>query len=132
MQKDFNKFENQLRYQLKHTNQQSSTFRSELQPHLSSNDSQVPESNTNMKEQFLPPPPPLPPPPKRIDNNSPMYYSKETYNKGLEMFIKKVEKELFDPENVKNVKNLTRAERNALTEIKKWNNNTVRVQDKVS
>ena len=132
MRKDFDKFKNQLRYQLKHTNQQSSTFRSELQPHRSSNDAQVPESNTNMQEKFLPPPPPPPPPPKRIDNNTPMYYSKETYNKGLEMFIKKVEKELFDPENVKNVKNLTRAERNALTEIKKWNNNTVRVQDKVS
>ena len=62
--KDFDKFKNQLRYQLKHTNQQSSTFRSDLQQHCSSNDAQVPESNTNMQEQFVPPPPPpLPPPP---------------------------------------------------------------------
>ena len=50
-----------------------------------------------------------------------MYRSKETYNKSLEMFIEKSEKKLFDPENVKNVKNvgqnLTRDERNALAEI---------------
>ena len=40
------------------------------------------------------------------------------------MFIDKVGNELFDPENVKNVRqNLTRDERNALTAIKKWENN---------
>ena len=47
------------------------------------------------------------------------------------MFIEKVEKELCDPENVKTVRqNLTRDERNALAEIKNWENNTARVQDK--
>ena len=46
---------------------------------------------------------------------------KETYNKSLKMFVKKVEKELLDPENVKNIRqNLTGDERNVLTEIKKW------------
>ena len=68
-----------------------------------------------MPEQFLPPPS------ERLGNNIPMYRSKETYNKSLEMFIEKSEKKLFDPENVKNVKNvrqnLTRDERNALAEI---------------
>ena len=49
-----------------------------------------------------------------------MYPSKETYNKRLEIFIEKVEKELFDSKNVENVRqNLTRDERNALAEIKK-------------
>ena len=72
-----------LRYQLKHTNQQSSTFRSELQPHCSSNDAEILEPNINTQER-LPPPPP-----KRLNNNTPMYHSKETYNKSLEMFIKK-------------------------------------------
>ena len=49
------------------------------------------------------------------------------------MFIEIVEKELFDPENIKNVRqNLTKDERNVLAEIKKWKNNTVRVQDKGS
>ena len=62
-----------------------------------------------------------------------MYHSKETYNNRLEMFVKKVEKELFDPGNFKNVgQNLTIDERNALAEFKKWGNNTVRVQDKGS
>ena len=47
-----------------------------------------------------------------------MYRSKETYNRSLEIFIRKVKKELFDPENVKNARqNLTRDERNALAEI---------------
>ena len=68
------------------------------------------------------------PPPKRINNNTSMYCSKETYNQNLEMFIENVEKEFFDPENIKNVRqNLTRDEWNALAEIKKWENNTVRV-----
>ena len=49
------------------------------------------------------------------------------------MFIKKVEKEQFDPEIFKSVgQNVTRYERNLLAEIKKWENNTVRVQDKGS
>ena len=49
-----------------------------------------------------------------------MYRSKDTYNKSLEIFIKKFEKDLFDPGNAKNVRqNLTRDERNALAEIKK-------------
>ena len=56
----------------------------------------VQEPNTTTQEQFLPPPP------KRANNNnSPMYHSKGTYNKSLEMFTQKVEKELFDPEMLK-------------------------------
>ena len=98
LQKDFEKFITQLRYRLK-LNQQSSTFRSELQQWHSSNDAQALEPNTNTQDQFQPPAPP-----KRVDYNTPMYCSKKTYNKSLEMFIKKVEKELFDPENGKNVR----------------------------
>ena len=112
---------------MKLTNQASSTFKSALQPHRFSNAAQVLELNTNMQEQFLPPLP------KRVNNNTPTYSSKETYNKNLEMFIEKVEKELFDPGNIKNVRqNLTRDKRNALAEIKKLENNTVRVQGKGS
>ena len=67
-----------------------------------------------MQEQFLPPPP------KRVNNSTPMYRFKKTYNKSLEMFIERIEQELFDPENVKNVRqHLARDERNALAEIKK-------------
>ena len=49
------------------------------------------------------------------------------------MFIEKVDKELFDPENVKNVRqNLIKDEINALAKIKKSESNTVRVQDEGS
>ena len=49
-----------------------------------------------------------------------MYCFKKTYNKSLEMFIERIEQELFDPENVENVRqHLARDERNALAEIKK-------------
>ena len=48
------------------------------------------------------------------------------------MFIGKVEKGLFDAENDKKVTNLTRDEINALAAIKKWENNTVKVQGKGS
>ena len=47
-----------------------------------------------------------------------MYRSKKTYDKSLEMFIERIEKEFFDPENVKNVRqHSARDERNALAEI---------------
>ena len=62
-----------------------------------------------MQDQFQPPPPS-----KRVDYNTSMFCSKKTYNKSLEMFTKKVKKELFEPEKVKKVRqNLTRDERNA-------------------
>ena len=124
LRKDFGKFVNQIRYQLKHSNWQSSTLRSKLQPYRPSKDADVLEPNTNTQEQ-------LPsPPPKGFGNNTPVYHSKEAYNKSLKIFIEKVKKKLFHPENVKNVRqNLTRDERNAFAEIKKWENNTVRVQE---
>ena len=55
-----------------------------------------------------------------------MYHSKETCNESLEMFIKKVEKE-----ETKFTK-FTKRWKNTLAEIKKWENNTVRVKDKGS
>ena len=73
LRKVFDKFVNQSKYQLKHTNQQSSTLRSKLQAHRSSKVADVREPNTNPQEQLLPPPVP-----KRVDNNTPMYHSKET------------------------------------------------------
>ena len=48
------------------------------------------------------------------------------------MFIK-IGNELFDPENAKNVgQNLIRDEKKVLAEIEKYENDTVRVQDKGS
>ena len=77
LRKDFDKFVNQLRYQLKYNNQQSSSLRSELQPYCSSNNADMLEHNTNTQVQ-------LPsPPPERVYNNTPTNRTKGTYNKGL-------------------------------------------------
>ena len=42
----------------------------------------------------------LPPPPIKTNKFAPLNRSKETNNKSLEMFIEKIEKDLFNPENV--------------------------------
>ena len=49
------------------------------------------------------------------------------------MFIEKIEKDLFNPENVKKVRhNLSKDEKAALKDIRYWDKNVVRVQDKGS
>ena len=64
---------------------------------------------------------------------TPLYRTKETDNKYLEMFIEKIEKDLFNPENVKKVRhNLSKDEKAALKDIRYWDKNVVRVQDKGS
>ena len=65
-----------------------------------------------MQEQFIPPPP------KKVNNSTPINRFKKTYNKSLQMFIERIEQELFDTEIVNNVRqHLARDERNALAEI---------------
>ena len=56
LRKDFDKFVNQLRDQFKHTNQQPTTFTSELQSHRSLNDAGAQEFKANTQEQLPPPP----------------------------------------------------------------------------
>ena len=46
----------------------------------------------------------LPPPPVKTNKFPPLYRSKEADNKSLEMFIEKIGKYLFNPENVKKVR----------------------------
>ena len=75
----------------------------------------------------------LPPPPVKTSKFPPLYRSKETNNKSLEMFIDKIEKDLFNPENVEKVRhNLIKDEKAALKDIRNWDKNLVRVQDKRS
>ena len=58
---------------------------------------------------------------------------KETDNKSLEIFIQKIKKDLFNPENVKKVcHNLSKDEKAALKDIRNLDENVVRVQDKRS
>ena len=50
---------------------------------------------------------------------APLYRSKDTDNKSLEMFINKFSKDLFNPENVKKVRhNLSKDEKAALKNIR--------------
>ena len=49
------------------------------------------------------------------------------------MFTEKIEKDLFNPENVQKVRhNLSKDEKAALKYIRNWDKNVVRVQDKGS
>ena len=68
----------------------------------------------------------LPPPPNKTNKFAPLYRSKETDNKRLEMFIEKIEKDLLNPENVKKVShNLSKDEKAALKGIRYWDKNVV-------
>ena len=51
----------------------------------------------------------------------------------MELFIENIEKDIFDTAAVRNVRpNILKEEKEALKEIRSWNNQTVRVQDKGS
>ena len=72
-------------------------------------------------------------PPVRHARYTPLYRAKETNIKSLELFIEKIEKDIFDTAAVRNVlPNISKEEKEALKEIRSWNNQTVRVQDKRS
>ena len=75
----------------------------------------------------------MPPPPIKTNTFAPLHRSKETDNKGTEMFIEKIGKDLFNPENVKNVRyKLSKDEKAVLKDIRYWDKNVVRVQDRRS
>ena len=62
-----------------------------------------------------------------------MYKSKPTSNKNLELFMENLEKDLINPKNVKKFQhNITREEQIALKEIRNWDEQTIRIQDKGS
>ena len=62
-----------------------------------------------------------------------MYKSKPTSNKNLELFIENLLKDLVNPKNVKKFRhNITREEQVALKEIRNWDNQIIRIQDKRS
>ena len=62
-----------------------------------------------------------------------MYKSKPTSNKHLEQFIENLEEDLINPKNVKKFRrNITREEQIALKQIRNWEEQTIRIQDKGS
>ena len=57
---------------------------------------------------------------------------KPTSNKNLELFIENLEKDLINLKNVKKFRgNITREEKIALKEIRNWDEQAIRIQDKV-
>ena len=121
LRKNFTKFVNQLRFKLKqyqlnqdHQNQQ------EL--------SNLIQSKSLPNEASLPPPPP-----RRDKRYGPLYNSKPTNNRSLELFIDNIEKDLFNPTPLVSARpNISKREQNALKEIKSWKDQTIRIQDKGS
>ena len=76
----------------------------------------------------------LPTPPHRQDKHyGPLYNSRPTNNRSLELFIDDTEKDLFNPTLLVLTRpNISKREHNELKEIRSWNDQTVRVQDKGS
>ena len=123
LRKGFDKFVTQLRYEFKQRTlhqEQGSSANNDLQSlrHQISNK----DENNN-----------LPPPPIKTNKFSPLYRSKETDTKSMEIFIENIEKDLFNPGNVKKVRhNLSKDVKAGLKDISYRDKNVARVQDKGS
>ena len=87
-----------------------------------------------IQSQNLPDEASLPPPPPRQDKrDGPLYHSKPTKNRSLELFIENIEKDLFNRTPLVWTRpNISKREQNALKDIKSWKDQTIRVQDKDS
>ena len=103
---------NQLRYKVKQSQSTS------IEPSES--------NNNNINNSFSSPP-------VRYTRYTPLYRAKETNINSLELFIENIEKDIFDTTAVINLPtNISKEEKEALKEIRWWNNQTVHVQDKGS
>ena len=72
-------------------------------------------------------------PPPVSSENKQLYRSKQSNNNSLELFIDTIEKEIFNPSNIRRTRNnLSKDEKTALKEIKSWEDKVIRVQDKGS
>ena len=91
LRKKFDKFVNQLRYEFKEQRTQHQEQGISANNELQSLWYQISNKEENNN---------LPPPPVKTNKFPPLYRSNETDNKSLEMFIEKIDKDLFNPENV--------------------------------
>ena len=109
---DFTTFANQLRYKAKQSQSTS------IEPSES--------KSNNITNSFLSPP-------VRQARYTLLYRAKETNMRSLGLFTENIEKDIFDTATVRNVRpNISKEEKETLKEIRSWNNQTVRVQDKGS
>ena len=117
VRKAFTKFTNKIRHLADLDQQQE-----QVHPQVKSTE---PTANGN---NF----PPGKPPPKANPYQQ-LYRSKPSTNNSVELFIKTTEKELFNPNNIRNIRNnFNKEEKLALKEIKSWDDKIIRVQDKGS
>ena len=121
LRKDFTKLVRRLSFKLK-------------QSQLSQDYQNQQELSNPIQSQNLPDEDLLPPPPSRQDKRyGPLYNSKPTNNRSLELFIDNIEKNLFNPTSlVLTWPNISKRKQNALKEIKSGKDQIIRVQDKVS
>ena len=124
LRKDFDKFVNQWRYEFKKQRTQHQKQRSSANTDLQSLRHQISNKDENNN---------LPPPPIKSNKFTPLYRSKETDNKSLEMFTEKIEKHLLLLFNIKKVRHkLSKDEKAGLKGIRNWDKTVARVQDQGS
>ena len=117
IRKDFTKFTNKVRHHADLDQQQE-----QVHPQFKSTEPTTNENNF----------PPGKPPPKANPYQQ-LHRSKPSTNNSEELFIKSTEKELFNPNNIRNIRNnLNKEEKLALKEMKSWDDKIIRVQDKGS
>ena len=106
VRKCFTKFTNKIRHIADLDQQQE-----QVHPQVNSNEPTINANNF----------PPGKPPPK-INPYQQLYRSKPSTNNSVELFIKSIQKELFNPNNIKKTRNnLNKEEKLALKEMKSWN-----------
>ena len=117
VRKDFTKFTNKIRHLADSEQQQEP-----VHPQVKSNEPTTNENN-------------FPPgkPPAKANPYQQLYRSKPNANNSVELFIKSIEKELFNPNNIRKIRNnLNKEEKLAFKEMKSWDDKVIRVQDKGS
>ena len=117
VRKDFTKFTNKIRHLADLDQQQK-----QVHPQVKSTEPTTNENNF----------PPGKPPPKANPYQQ-LYRSKPSTNNSVKLFIKSIEKELLNPNNIRNIRNnLNKEENLTLKETKSWDDKIIRVQDKGS
>ena len=117
VRKDFKKFTNKIRHLADLDQQQE-----QVHPQVKSNEPTTNENN-------------FPPgkPPAKANPYEQLYRSKPSTNNSVELFIKRIEKELFNSNNIRKIRNnLNKEGKLALKDMKSWDGKVIGVQDKGS
>ena len=128
VRKDFTKFANKLRH-FTEENQQQQQQQQQQQPQQEPTHPDINTEETTMNNNSFPPGKP----PPKVNPYQQLFRSKPSNNNSLELFIDNIEKELFNPSNIRKTRNnLNKKEKLALNEMKSWEDKVIRVQDKGS